>query len=110
MISSVSAFANLTTANLLADGFSETTTTNLLNDSSIQTVDISTSSIINYVIVAADLTPERGEYDYFKVNAITAIDKSIPQVAGALDFVLVCRWYRGLRGFFGRRKVSKAKV
>jgi hypothetical protein len=74
---SATAFAGVSIANLLADGFSETTTTNLLNESTIQTVNISASSPFEYFIVAADLTPGKGETDYFKVNAVTAIDTPV---------------------------------
>jgi hypothetical protein len=72
------AFAGLSISNLLANGFSEVTTTNLLDKTTIQTVSIVNPSIINYFIVGASLTPGRHEEDYFKVNAVTAIDSPAP--------------------------------
>jgi hypothetical protein len=103
---SVTAFANITISNLLADGFSEVTTTNLLNETGIQTINISRPSIIQYIIVAADLTPGRNEKDYFKVNAITAIDtpSAVPEP------ISLSLFGAGLAGaaVLRRRKAGKA--
>jgi len=104
---SVTAFAGLSISNLLADGFAETTTTNLLHESSIKTVDIVASSPIEYFIVAADLTPSRYETDYFKVNAVTAIDTPTVPEPGTLAVFgigLAGMWAAGRRS----RRVGRA--
>jgi len=106
---SVLQFAGLTINNLLNDGFQEKTTTNLLNKSGNQEVDVMSSSVINYVIVAASLTPGRHEDDYFKVNSITAIDS--PPV-GAPEPATLALLGSGIMGLtvMRRRKAAAAKA
>jgi len=102
-------FAGLTINNLIHDGFQEQTTTNLLNKNGNVEVDVSSSSIINYVIIAASLTPGYREEDYFKINSITAIDTPPVTTPEPATLALLGSGFMGLTAL-RRRKAAAAKA
>ncbi|HEX4271381.1 MAG TPA: PEP-CTERM sorting domain-containing protein [Rhizomicrobium sp.] len=104
----VTAFAGVTVAQMLAGGFTmkefadtNPSYANLYQATSPQTVGFYTTSVVNYIIIAAGAASLQNEVDYFKLNALTV---TVPEPANLAVFA---GGLAGL-GMMARRRRRKA--